>query len=132
PADRGHGALFLAARRLRLPEALERDRRLARRRAHARPHRRDAGARRRVAGARQICGHEGGEAAMSTVDKVIRPEILAMHAYPVADASGLVKLDLMESPYGLPPELAAEIGKIVSQLSLNRYPVPSAQKLRAL
>lgn len=69
---------------------------------------------------------------MSTADKVIRPEILAMHAYPVADASGLVKLDLMESPYGLPPELAAEIGKIVSQLSLNRYPVPTAQKLRAL
>jgi histidinol-phosphate aminotransferase len=69
---------------------------------------------------------------MSAADKVIRPEIRAMHAYPVADAAGLVKLDLMESPYGLPPELAAEIGRIVSQLSLNRYPVPTAQKLRAL
>ena len=69
---------------------------------------------------------------MSAASKVIRPEIQAMHAYPVADATGLVKLDLMESPYGLPPELAAEIGKIVSQLSLNRYPVPTAQRLRAL
>lgn len=69
---------------------------------------------------------------MSSASKVVRPEIQAMHAYPVADATGLVKLDLMESPYGLPPELAAEIGKLVSQLSLNRYPVPTAQRLRAL
>jgi histidinol-phosphate aminotransferase len=69
---------------------------------------------------------------MSIASKVIRPEIQAMHAYPVADATGLVKLDLMESPYGLPPELAAEVGRIVSQLSLNRYPVPTAQRLRAL
>jgi histidinol-phosphate aminotransferase len=69
---------------------------------------------------------------MSIASKVIRPEIQGMHAYPVADATGLVKLDLMESPYGLPPELAAEIGRIVSGLSLNRYPVPSAQRLRAL
>ena len=55
-----------------------------------------------------------------------------MHAYPVSDATGLVKLDVMESPYSLPPELAAEIGRIVSQVAMNRYPVPSAQQLRAL
>ena len=69
---------------------------------------------------------------MSNAPKVVRPEIQKMHAYPVSDATGLVKLDLMESPYGLPPELAAEIGKLVSQLSLHRYPVPTVQKLRAL
>jgi histidinol-phosphate aminotransferase len=69
---------------------------------------------------------------MSTASKVIRPEIQAMHAYPVADASGLVKLDLMESPYGLPKELADEIGRIVASLSLNRYPVPTARRLRTL
>jgi len=69
---------------------------------------------------------------MSAAAKVIRPEIMAMHAYPVADATGLVKLDLMESPYGLPPELAAEVGRVVSKLSLNRYPVPTALRLRAL
>lgn len=69
---------------------------------------------------------------MSTASKVIRPEIQAMHAYPVADATGLVKLDLMESPYGLPKELAEEIGRVVAGLSLNRYPIPTAQRLRAL
>ena len=69
---------------------------------------------------------------MSNVSKVIRPEIQSMHAYPVEDATGLVKLDLMESPYGLPQELAAEVGQIVSRLSLNRYPVPTAHRLRAV
>ena len=69
---------------------------------------------------------------MSAASKVIRPEIQAMHAYQVSDATGLVKLDVMESPYGLPQDLAAEVGEIVSKLALNRYPVPTAHKLRAL
>lgn len=69
---------------------------------------------------------------MSAASKVVRPEIQAMQAYQVADATGLVKLDVMESPYGLPDALAAEVGEIVSKLALNRYPVPTAHKLRAL
>lgn len=69
---------------------------------------------------------------MSRASKVIRPEVQAMHAYHVADAAGLVKLDVMESPYGLPKELADEVGRIVAGLSLNRYPVPTAHKLRGL
>ena len=69
---------------------------------------------------------------MSRADKVIRPEIAAMRAYPVADATGLVKLDVMESPYGLPKPLAEEIGRLVAGLSLNRYPVPTAKRLREL
>jgi len=69
---------------------------------------------------------------MSVAQKVVRPEILAMHAYPVSDATGLVKLDVMESPYRLPDWLAQEVAQIVSGLALNRYPVPSATKLRAL
>jgi histidinol-phosphate aminotransferase len=69
---------------------------------------------------------------MSVADKVVRPEIQAMRAYPVSDATGLVKLDVMESPYGLPKELAEDVGRLVAGLSLNRYPVPTAHKLRAL
>src|SRR4029077_14728716 len=55
-----------------------------------------------------------------------------MHAYQVADATGLVKLDVMESPYRLPEALAPEIGQVVSQVALNPYPVPTATELRAL
>jgi histidinol-phosphate aminotransferase len=69
---------------------------------------------------------------VSAADKLVRPDILAMQAYHVADATGLVKLDVMESPYGLPKELAEEIGRLVAGLSLNRYPVPTATRLRAL
>jgi len=69
---------------------------------------------------------------VSTASKVIRPEIQAMHAYQVSDATGLVKLDVMESPYRLPPPLAAEIGQLVSEVAMNRYPVPTANELRAL
>jgi len=69
---------------------------------------------------------------MSAASKVIRPEVLAMQAYHVSDATGLVKLDVMESPYRLPDGLAAEIGQLVAELEMNRYPVPTAAKLRAL
>lgn len=69
---------------------------------------------------------------MSAASKVIRPEIQAMHAYPVSDATGLVKLDVMESPWSLPEWLAKEVGEVVSKVAINRYPVPSAGRLRAM
>jgi len=64
--------------------------------------------------------------------KIVRPEVQAMRAYHVSDAAGMVKLDVMESPYRLPPELAAAVGEVVSRVAMNRYPVPSATELRAL
>jgi len=69
---------------------------------------------------------------MNTIQNIIRPEVLAMGAYAVADATGMVKLDVMESPYSLPDWLAREVGDVVSKLALNRYPVPSMTRLRAL
>lgn len=69
---------------------------------------------------------------MTNVNAVIRPEILAMGAYQVADAAGMVKLDVMESPYSLPDWLAREVGDTVARLPLNRYPVPTLTRLRAL
>lgn len=69
---------------------------------------------------------------MSAAEKVIRPEIQAMHAYPVSDAAGMVKLDVMESPYRLPEALAREVAEVVSKVEMNRYPIPTAARLRAL
>ena len=69
---------------------------------------------------------------MNLIDQVIRPEIRAMGAYHVADATGMVKLDVMESPYSLPDWLAREVGDTVSRLALNRYPVPTLARLRAM
>jgi len=52
----------------------------------------------------------------------IRADVRAMHAYAVQDARGLVKLDAMENPFGLPPALQAELGARLGALALNRYP----------
>ena len=42
--------------------------------------------------------------------ELVRPEILAQKAYHVTPASGLIKLDAMENPYGLPPAIARTAG----------------------
>jgi histidinol-phosphate aminotransferase len=68
----------------------------------------------------------------SAAYRVIRPEIAAMHAYPVADATGFIKLDTMENPYRMPPELREALGQRLAQIEINRYPVPSYSRLKAL
>lgn len=52
----------------------------------------------------------------------IRADVQSMHAYAVQDATGLLKLDAMENPHGLPPALQAELGTRLGALALNRYP----------
>lgn len=67
-----------------------------------------------------------------TPDQLIRPEILALKAYHVADSDGMVKLDAMENPYPLPAPMRRELAEHLSQVDLNRYPDPTGRKLRAL
>jgi histidinol-phosphate aminotransferase len=65
-------------------------------------------------------------------EDLIRPEIRALGAYHVAPAEGMVKLDAMENPYPLPPALRRELAQALAAAELNRYPDPSAPKLREL
>ncbi len=53
---------------------------------------------------------------------VIRDDVRAISAYAVPDSTGLVKLDAMENPFALPPEVARELGVRLGAVSLNRYP----------
>ena len=62
--------------------------------------------------------------------QAIRSVIKDIQAYQVADASGLIKLDAMENPYQLSEELRAELRVKLSEADLNRYPDPSASRLR--
>lgn len=62
-------------------------------------------------------------------DKLVRPEVLAMSAYHVAEPGGMVKLDAMENPYALPPALRRELAERLSQVALNRYPEPNPRGL---
>lgn len=64
------------------------------------------------------------------VQQVIRLDIQALSAYHVPDCSGFVKLDAMENPYTLPPELQVELGQRLAAVAINRYPVPSYQALK--
>jgi histidinol-phosphate aminotransferase len=63
-------------------------------------------------------------------EDLVRPEILALKAYPVASAEGMVKLDAMENPYSLPEPLRRELAAVLARVDVNRYPTPSPQKLR--
>lgn len=58
---------------------------------------------------------------MSLLD-VFRPDVRAMHAYHVQDAAGFVKLDAMENPFTLPPEMQEALGRRLGAVALNRYP----------
>ena len=53
---------------------------------------------------------------------IIRDEIRAIAAYAVPDSTGMIKLDAMENPFGLPPALADELGRRLAEVPLNRYP----------
>lgn len=62
---------------------------------------------------------------------LVREEVLALSAYHVGDAAGLVKLDAMENPYALPQQLRREIAELVAGAAFNRYPNPQAPELKA-
>ncbi len=59
----------------------------------------------------------------------IRPEILQLSAYHVADASGLIKLDAMENPYTWPDDLRSAWLERLQSVDVNRYPDPHASAL---
>ncbi|MBS0291296.1 MAG: histidinol-phosphate transaminase [Proteobacteria bacterium] len=61
----------------------------------------------------------------------IRPEVRATHAYVVHDATGYLKMDAMENPFGLPPALQAALGRRLGALELNRYPGTRQNDLKA-
>ena len=54
--------------------------------------------------------------------KFIRSDLQAMQAYHVQSATGMVKLDAMENPYTLSPELQAQLGARLGAVAINRYP----------
>ena len=66
-----------------------------------------------------------------TMDRVIRRDIQSMHAYAVQPSAGFVKLDTMENPYALPPELQRALGERLGRVAINRYPAERTEDLRA-
>ncbi len=62
--------------------------------------------------------------------ELVRPEILAINAYQVADGTGMVKLDAMELPYRLPEALRRKLAERLAEGAIHRYPEPTGKQLR--
>ena len=67
--------------------------------------------------------------SQSLADAVVRPDVLAMAAYTVQDASGLLKMDAMENPYRLSSALQRQLGERLGAVALNRYPANGLREL---
>lgn len=65
----------------------------------------------------------------NNVTNLFRKELLALSAYHVADAGGLIKLDAMENPYRWPDDVVADWLETLKSCALNRYPDPEAKQL---
>src|SRR5215213_3310364 len=70
------------------------------------------------------------DAVLARVKSTIRPKIRALKAYPVAKATGMIKLDAMENPYGLTAEARAEIAAAVANARINRYPDGGGEEVK--
>jgi histidinol-phosphate aminotransferase len=56
------------------------------------------------------------------IKTTIRQDVQNMHAYAIQPSAGLIKLDAMENPFPLPPELQRELGERLGRVAINRYP----------
>jgi histidinol-phosphate aminotransferase len=65
------------------------------------------------------------------IGRLIRRDVQGLHAYAIQPSAGMVKLDAMENPYRLSPQLQAELGQRLASVALNRYPGDRIDDLRA-
>ncbi len=63
--------------------------------------------------------------------RTIRQDVQGMHAYAIQPSAGYVKLDAMENPFSLPPELQRELGERLGRVAINRYPSDCVAELVA-
>jgi histidinol-phosphate aminotransferase len=62
---------------------------------------------------------------------IVRDDVRAIGAYPVPSAAGMIKLDAMENPFGLPHALAVDLGARLAQVAVNRYPPANPVEFKA-
>jgi histidinol-phosphate aminotransferase len=65
------------------------------------------------------------------LQRTLRQDVMSMHAYAIQPSVGLIKLDAMENPFTLPPELQRELGERLGRVAINRYPAQCAADVAA-
>ncbi|GAA0755787.1 histidinol-phosphate transaminase [Ideonella azotifigens] len=63
--------------------------------------------------------------------RYLRADVQGMHGYAVQPSAGMVKVDTMENPFGLPADLRRQLGERLAEVALNRYPAERGEVLRA-
>jgi histidinol-phosphate aminotransferase len=61
---------------------------------------------------------------------LLRPAVRGLAAYHIDETPVRVKLDAMENPFSLPDSIRKVIGRAAAQALINRYPDPTAKKLK--
>ena len=56
------------------------------------------------------------------IRNTVRQDVQGMHGYAIQPSSGLIKLDAMENPFALTPELQHALGERLAKAPINRYP----------
>lgn len=81
-----------------------------------------------------MSGGEGGDSSgrlRELVQAWVRPAVRTRQPYPVADATGLLKLDQMENPFDWPgPALRQAWQEALGAATVNRYPDAQAALLK--
>jgi histidinol-phosphate aminotransferase len=72
-----------------------------------------------------------GRTAVDLVARLVRPEVRALSAYSVAKAEGMVKLDAMENPHGLPAGVRVRLDAALARVPVNRYPDGAGDEAKA-
>jgi len=62
--------------------------------------------------------------------RLIKPRVRKLKAYGIDETPCRIKLDAMENPFALPDNIQKELSGAVKRALINRYPDPSAKKLK--
>jgi histidinol-phosphate aminotransferase len=66
------------------------------------------------------------------IARTIRQDVTSSAGYAIQPSAGMVKLDAMENPFGLPPALKRALGERLAEVAINRYPVNKGEVASAL
>ena len=67
---------------------------------------------------------------MTFIEKWLRSDIKNINAYHVPESKNLLKLDAMESPFGVPSDLKEEFLEYIDKAEVNRYPDAASTQLK--
>lgn len=67
---------------------------------------------------------------MTFIEQWLRSDIKNIDAYHVPVSKDMIKLDAMESPFGVPEDLKVEFLKCIEQSEVNRYPEADPSSLK--